>query len=584
MDFGFRISDFGLQAVRRRATVGLLLAAVTFAAGGCGPVVSDAGVRVVAPGIGPGDWRTDGFPPARALARAAERLASAGYSPAGPAGRDFLVKKQGSTWAVPVEAGRCYVLAAASSSELTDLDAYLFAAGGATVDQDRRRDNHPVIRHCPGDTGTMYLMFEVFEGAGVFYWAQFVGPAGSTIDLGAVFPGTTEDPPGPTGETTAEIESRAREFAGMVRPRGFEPLRRDPPFHIAAGADRLVAMTLEAESCYTFAAYGGAGATDVDLYLASPDGTTVALDEEPALDARIQWCPVAGGEFELKVSMAGSAGEALLDVLVAPAGAVGGLDGLWLGTRRPPGPTHIDLDEGVARVKARLEALGYRVADGGEPAGEARQLVIRTHALSLSANRCYAFGGVGGPAVADIDLFLYDSAGNEVVADEAQGATPLVQVCPKQDERFRLDVAMRRGDGPYRVVRGESPALGAEVRGLDTVARSRLRAVSDRIRTAELRPLGAPNTRRLSERGVMRFQDDLQQGACYLLVAVGGAGVIDIDMAVLDPSGDRVAWDDEPDAMPTARFCVSAAGTFATDVRMIEGSGEFTLLRYSLGP
>jgi hypothetical protein len=257
------------------------------------------------------------------------------------------------------------------------------------------------------------------------------------------------------------------------------------------------------------------------------------------------------------------------------------LDGLWLGTRRPPGPTHRSLDEGVAQMTARLEGVGYRVDDAATLSGEAQQLVIRTHMLQLGADKCHIFGAVGGPDVADLDLYLYDRQGNEVAADESLNASAMVQVCPQQSDTFRLDVAMRGGSGAYRVLHGTSPAVGAEAsRGLDTVARTRLRTVVDRIHMPELTPLGAPQTAELRERGVRRFDNDLAAGDCYLFVAVGAQSVVDIDLYVLDPDGDVVSRDDQPDAMPHVQFCATRAGSYASDVKMIEGSGAFTLLQY----
>ena len=112
------------------------------------------------------------------------------------------------------------------------------------------------------------------------------------------------------------------------------------------------------------------------------------------------------------------------------------------------------------------------------------------------------------------------------------------------------------------------------------MARTRLRTVVDRIHMPELSALGGPQAAELRERGVRRFEDQLREGECYLFVAVGAQPVVDIDLYVYDPDGDAAVRDDEPDARPSVRFCASRSGTWATDVKMIEGSGGFTLLRY----
>ncbi len=564
----------------RRAWLGVVL--VLEAA--CCPAAGTGAQGAATAGLGPGDWRTDTAPPARAMLELSRTLAGLQFSPTGQEGRSFIVK--GGTLSIPLEtaAGRCYVFASTSSRDLADLDSYLFQASGAEVDQDRRRDNHPTIRYCPTETGTMYLVFEDYDGTGLFYWAVFSGPGDAQVSVADLFPDVGTEPANPDQGQPVEtepMEDRARTFAEIMMPRGFSIAAQEGPLHIAAGEADTRSIELSADRCYTFAAYGGSGATDVDLYLTAPDGQVVALDEDPALDAYVQWCPVVAGAFDVKVQMAGQGGDALLVRLEAQADRVGGLDGLWLGTRRPPGPTHRGIDEGAAQMKSRLEGLGYRVSDAETLDGEAQQLEIRTHTLTLSADKCHIFGAVGGPDVSDLDLFLYDRQGNEVARDEALNATPVLQVCPQQSETFRLDVAMRGGNGPYKVLRGASPAIGSEAqRGLDTVARTRLRTVVDRIHLADLAPLGPPQTAELRERGVKRYQNNLTQGDCYLFVAVGAQPVVDIDLYVMDADGALVGRDDQPDAMPSVRFCATRTGAYSTDVRLIEGSGEFTLLQY----
>jgi hypothetical protein len=551
---------------------------------GCGPAATGGGTTAASSmGVGPGDWRTDDVPPARTMVGVAGTLGRAGFAPTGEEGRAFIIKGRTETAALRVEADRCYYFVTTASRELLDLDSYLFQPSGVVVDQDRREDNHPTIRHCPTESGTLYLVFEAYDGNGLLYWVSFAGPAGAEVPLTDLFPDVEQNPEAETGATgdTESMAERARVFSDIMMGRGFAVAAEDPAVHLAAGAAETRTLELTADKCYTFAAYGGNGATDIDLYLTAPDGQETALDEDAALDAYVQWCPVVDGQFTLRISMAGGAGDAVLYRLEASADRVGGLDGLWLGTRRPPGPTHRSLDEGAAQMKGRLEGLGYRLDDAATLSGEAQQMGIRTHTLQLTADKCHVFGAVGGPDVADVDLFLYDRQGNEVAADEALAASALIQVCPQQNETFRLDVAMRGGSGPYRVLRGASPAVGAEAaRGLDTVARTRLRAVVDRIHMPELTPLGGPQTAELRERGVRRYQNDLQQGSCYLFVAVGAQSVIDIDLYVLDAAGDTVTRDDQPDAMPTVQFCPTASGSYSTDVRLVEGSGSFTLLQY----
>ena len=570
----------------RTAGLGWIVPAGLTLLAGCGTTALGTTPRAAPRELGPGDWRSDDAPTTHAMAALARTLETHGFAPTGDEGRAFLVRQRTLTVPLDVAPGRCYFLAAASSDELADLDSYLFLASGVPIDQDRRRDNHPTIRYCPTEAGRLYLSFEAYEGNGLFYWTAFAGPGDSELEFADLFADLEPENDGSgTAAGTEPAADRARVFAEIMLPRGFAMAEQTSPIHLASGTDDTRSLELSADRCYTFAAYGAAGATDIDLVLTAPDGQIVALDEAPALDAYVQWCPVASGTFSLRLTMAGQAGDALLCRLEAPIDRVGGLDGLWLGERRPPGPTHRDLEDGAAQMRQRLEGLGYRVDDGGTLEGRADQMVFRTHSLTLTADKCHIFGAVGGPDVSDLDLYLYDRDGNEVAADESQNASPVVQVCPQQNDSFRLDVAMRGGSGPYRVLHGVSPAVGAEaMRGLDTVARTRLRTVVDRIHLAQLEPLGPPQTAELRARGVRRFQHSLAGGQCLLFVAVGSQGVVDVDLYVLDPAEQVVGRDDQPDAMPTVQFCAAQDGVYSIDVRLIEGGGSFTLLQYRTAP
>jgi hypothetical protein len=567
---------------RRTGGTARRLAWLPFLAAACGPSGAPGGTTPAGSVFASTDWRNDDGPSARALQVLAERLAVAGYRPAGIEGRAFVVRRQTVTVPAPVEAGACYVSISAAAPDLGDLDSYLFQPSGTLVDQDRRRDNHPAIAWCAEASGTMYLVFEAFDGFGVFDHALFAGPAGEPLPVETLFPGEQSVPTGSDPPQPAEgVIERVRAFQGLMATRGFSQAETFPAVHLATQAAESVALEWSAGRCYTLAAFGAAGATDVDLALFAPDGERVAYDDQPALDAALQWCPVADGAFRAEMRMAGAAGDAVLARMEAPEERVGGLDGLWLGVRRPPGPTHLDLETGAARLTERIERRGYRVSGNGRIDGEAQQLAVRPHRMDLRAGLCYLFGGVGGPEVSDLDLYLYADDGGEVAADESLGATPVVPVCPERDGRFRLDVAVRGGGGAYRVLRGESAAVGAEaMRGLDTVARTRLRDVMDRVHHADLVPVAEPRTERLPARGVLDFDSTLDADACYLVLAVGSADVIDLDLVVRDPAQATVARDEQPDAMPLVRFCAAVSGVHAIDVRMVEGSGAFTLLRY----
>lgn len=62
---------------------------------------------------------------------------------------------------------------------------------------------------------------------------------------------------------------------------------------------------------------------------------------------------------------------------------------------------------------------------------------------------------------------------------------------------------------------------------------------------------------------------------CTTVVALGGAGVVDLDATLLDPEGKAVAHDTTRDPQATLRACVEQPGTYTLVVRMAQGAGDF---------
>lgn len=65
------------------------------------------------------------------------------------------------------------------------------------------------------------------------------------------------------------------------------------------------------------------------------------------------------------------------------------------------------------------------------------------------------------------------------------------------------------------------------------------------------------------------------QAQCTTLVAMGGAGVRDLDMVVQDDAGNALGRDATHDAQAVVRVCPERAGTYTMLVRMAAGSGDF---------
>jgi hypothetical protein len=71
--------------------------------------------------------------------------------------------------------------------------------------------------------------------------------------------------------------------------------------------------------------------------------------------------------------------------------------------------------------------------------------------------------------------------------------------------------------------------------------------------------------------------------ACLAVVAVGGSGVDDLGLALLDPEGQVVAEETSRDVQAVLRSCVDRPGTYWVRLRMTRGAGEYLLSSWTGG-
>ena len=70
---------------------------------------------------------------------------------------------------------------------------------------------------------------------------------------------------------------------------------------------------------------------------------------------------------------------------------------------------------------------------------------------------------------------------------------------------------------------------------------------------------------------------------CVAVVAVGGAGVDDLGLQLLDPEGKVVAEETSRDVQAVLRSCVDRPGAYAVRLRMARGAGEYLISSWSGG-
>lgn len=110
-----------------------------------------------------------------------------------------------------------------------------------------------------------------------------------------------------------------------------------------------------------------------------------------------------------------------------------------------------------------------------------------------------------------------------------------------------------------------------------------LAAVDQVLRQQGYQPLGQPVRQALPERGLVGYPIVAQPGMCYTIIALGGAGVGDVDMEVYSPTNREVGEDRAPDAHPNVSFCASEFGMHVARVSMFRGAGDVYFAVYQ-GP
>ncbi len=91
-----------------------------------------------------------------------------------------------------------------------------------------------------------------------------------------------------------------------------------------------------------------------------------------------------------------------------------------------------------------------------------------------------------------------------------------------------------------------------------------------------------------AQRGVLARGADARvpitlEAACTTIVAVGGEGVRDIEISLLDPSGRSIARAGTREPQATLRACVDVAGAYTIVVHVVEGAGSYVASAWSGG-
>ncbi|MDB4939373.1 MAG: hypothetical protein JWP87_6345 [Labilithrix sp.] len=141
---------------------------------------------------------------------------------------------------------------------------------------------------------------------------------------------------------------------------------------------------------------------------------------------------------------------------------------------------------------------------------------------------------------------------------------------------------LRKLGAPLLVLAGVAPIAAACHATRAGELEPRYVAVHNTLAAMGLAEVGPIQQGSLAEGRDARLRLDL--GAqCTTIVAIGGPGVRDLDVALLDPDDKPVAHDTTTEPQATLRACPESAGRYTLVVKMAAGAGEFMAATWTGG-
>jgi hypothetical protein len=366
---------------------------------------------------------------------------------------------------------------------------------------------------------------------------------------------------------------------------------------------QLIAYALDVQPgrCYVALAIGAQG-TDLDMVVLNPVGATIAHDVAPDGHPSVAFCPRESGRHIARVQMNQGAGAYYFISYSGPNGSNPQLAGYFGDSggqqqAQAAAPQTASLDSGtqgrVAQVDGSLR--GERFTRVAEPYGIVMgQRQDRNFPLNLSAGYCYAFGTFAGNGARDTDVFIVDSGGAEIVQDVGRGQDALVRFCPPTDGSYQLRARLYDGSGPVFVAGWSQPRGGSasttqvaqpagETLSTQSTAGAGLdenfRLLNSDMQARGYEVFGDSTPGQLTEGQTRDFNVSLEGGKCYAILAVGDAGVRNLDLIVQD--GSRIIDRDvETDARPIVRVCPETSGSQTIRVSMTSGQGNYVYAAY----
>jgi hypothetical protein len=200
---------------------------------------------------------------------------------------------------------------------------------------------------------------------------------------------------------------------------------------------------------------------------------------------------------------------------------------------------------------------------------------VRDYPVTMMAGVPYKIAGVCDNDCPDLDIKLLDSRGNELASDSLTDSLPIVNYRPGQAGEYRVRVVMYDCNvapcSAGLTVMATGPAStnsGSGTSEFDQQVINQLNTMESNARGMS-RLFRSPIFR-LTEGATQDYPIAMSAGQRYMIGGVCDNDCPDLDIKLIDPSGNEVAEDTATDSVPIVNHAPSKSGTYMVRVVMYD--------------
>jgi hypothetical protein len=365
---------------------------------------------------------------------------------------------------------------------------------------------------------------------------------------------------------TQQVNNQLDTMERNARGQGKTRLFRSPIFQLNEGAVQSYPISLVAGRNYTIGGVCDNDCPDLDIKLIDPNGREVATDVLTDSVPLVNHQATRSGTYNVRVIM--------YDCNVAPCSA--GLTIMGSGGGGGTAPATGQYDQ---QVNNQLDTF-ERGQSGAtrlfrSPIFRLNEGATQDYRVTLIAGVPYKIAGVCDNDCPDLDIKLLDGRGTELASDRLTDSLPIVSYRPTQSGDYRVRVVMYDCNvapcSAGLTVMATGPAStggGSGSSEFDQQVNNQLDTM-ERNATGMTRLFRSPIFR-LNEGATQDYPIAMTSGQRYTIGGVCDNDCPDLDIKLLDQSGNEVASDTETDPVPLVTHAPNKSGNYTVRVVMYD--------------